>query len=382
MAQIINGPYRCFRDLNPDETFIEYEGSTITIPISVKLPNGEWESERLKLEAFMRLEVFPAYLNGLGTREFQFIIRDWELFGYSSLLNKVFMGDKRGYLEPGMSQEKGREQATMTFSLSHHYIKYGDDNNRNFATAKELEIDNITHHDTINGDIYWYIDKGSKGKYNVIFHHKLPEENGKIKFDKKNDAEYIVCEAQDVEPGESFTAKKRKGLNTVFSKGNTVLKPGLQLQYPLSISWRLGENPEVGKFGKIHEVSPAKSLCVADQGPKIGAPEDSADFPARISYSASYDIFINDQIFVKDQAGVAIAVGVDRIPPVDVLVAFEKPYEGRVMNTDLIMRSGTCTGMIEILSPIFYRGVKMARHARTARLDVQKGSRPELPDFL
>jgi hypothetical protein len=53
---ILSGPYRTFRDLNPDETYVEYEGSTITIPIRAQLPGGKWEEERLKLRAYMRVE--------------------------------------------------------------------------------------------------------------------------------------------------------------------------------------------------------------------------------------------------------------------------------------------------------------------------------------
>ena len=30
---MISGPYRTFRRLNPDQAFLEFEGSTITIPM-------------------------------------------------------------------------------------------------------------------------------------------------------------------------------------------------------------------------------------------------------------------------------------------------------------------------------------------------------------
>ena len=38
---IISGPQKTFRPVLPGHSFVEYEGSTITIPLTVKLPRGE-----------------------------------------------------------------------------------------------------------------------------------------------------------------------------------------------------------------------------------------------------------------------------------------------------------------------------------------------------
>src|SRR5688500_5127087 len=124
---IRSGPYKTFRPLLQHETFLEYEGSTITVPLNADIVTDwdaagrpepiERKTEEIKLHAFMRLEVYPAYLNGLGTREFQFTIRDWDLFGFSPLLNELFYGDRLGRPE---ADHEPRRQAVMTFSLSNH----------------------------------------------------------------------------------------------------------------------------------------------------------------------------------------------------------------------------------------------------------------------
>lgn len=67
---------------NYEET--EYEQSVITIPIYA----GNREPvEILKLNAFMRLERELPTRNGLGHRQLEFTIADWELYGYSEFLD-------------------------------------------------------------------------------------------------------------------------------------------------------------------------------------------------------------------------------------------------------------------------------------------------------
>jgi hypothetical protein len=57
---IISGPYKTFRRLNTEETFLEFERSTITIPMKGRRsPNEPWMEEEIKLKAFMRLEIYP-----------------------------------------------------------------------------------------------------------------------------------------------------------------------------------------------------------------------------------------------------------------------------------------------------------------------------------
>ncbi|HEX8224134.1 MAG TPA: hypothetical protein VF605_09990 [Allosphingosinicella sp.] len=89
---IVQSPYRTFRRLTRNETFLEFEGSTITIDIKArKSADDPWMEEELKLRAYMRLEIFPPYINNLGTREFQFIIRDWWLNGKSENAERALL---------------------------------------------------------------------------------------------------------------------------------------------------------------------------------------------------------------------------------------------------------------------------------------------------
>jgi hypothetical protein len=385
---MISGHYRTFRDLNPGETYIEYEGSTITIPIRVK-QGDRWLEERLKLRAFMRLEVFPPHLNGLGTREFQFIIRDWELFGFSPLLNKLFMGNERGYMDPSRRSARA-EHAVMTFCVAHHYEKHGDDDNDNLTGTQEIRIDDITHHDHDgNNNLYWHIDSSPtrKDAFTVRFFRTPPSKKALTTMDDKDPeiAFSMVAKADDVTPGQAFRADiddSQAARITTPERGNTVMSQYMKLRTPLSLSWRLGKNPRPGAHGRLHIVSPSRSLCLADQGPGPGEPRDSADFPARITYAINYNIYINNVHFVEDQAGIAIADGVVEIPPRDVLVAFEKPQAGAVLGNHLEFDVGTCTGMVPVLQSEYRGGVEMARYWRSCRLDVQSGQAPGLPPVM
>lgn len=68
----------------PNYAETEYEQSVITIPIYA----GNHEPvEILKLNAFMRLEREVPTRNGLGHRQLEFTIADWELYGYSEFLD-------------------------------------------------------------------------------------------------------------------------------------------------------------------------------------------------------------------------------------------------------------------------------------------------------
>lgn len=69
----------------PDYAETEYEQSVITIPIY--LPGQKEPAEILKLDAFMRLERERPSRNGLGHRQFEFTIADWEVYGYSKVLD-------------------------------------------------------------------------------------------------------------------------------------------------------------------------------------------------------------------------------------------------------------------------------------------------------
>jgi hypothetical protein len=67
----------------PREGGTEYEHSIITIPI---YSDGNKDPEVLKLDAYMRLIRGAPIRNGIGYRQFEFVIDSWELHGYSKTL--------------------------------------------------------------------------------------------------------------------------------------------------------------------------------------------------------------------------------------------------------------------------------------------------------
>jgi len=184
---------------------IEFEGSTITIPIVASLPNGWISTEEVDLKAFMRLELDRRTKNQLGRTQFEFNIVVWELYGKSDLLS-----------------EKFGAEAVITFSLT----------------------------------------------------------------------------------------------------------PPPQKQ--------------------------PRSICYANQ--------DGPDFPATIIYSACYDVYVNKDRIIEGQMGVAICTPIVSIPPRNVLVAFEKPFEDR--KRGIAFNRGCCWGMRTIPPEEFLKG---ANHARTIR---------------
>jgi hypothetical protein len=63
---------------------VEYERSVIRIP--VRFPGEAKPREIVELTAFMKLERERPVRNTIGYRQFEFTIREWELFGYSESL--------------------------------------------------------------------------------------------------------------------------------------------------------------------------------------------------------------------------------------------------------------------------------------------------------
>lgn len=184
---------------------IEFEGSTITIPIVAQLPNGWISTEEVDLKAFMRLELDRRTKNQLGRTQFEFNIVVWELYGKSELLS-----------------EKFGAEATITFSLT----------------------------------------------------------------------------------------------------------PPPQKQ--------------------------PRSICYANQ--------EGPDFPATIVYSACYDVYVNKDRIIEGQMGVAICTPIVSIPPRNVLVAFEKPFEDR--KRGIAFNRGCCWGMRTIKPEEFLEGANRARTIR------------------
>src|SRR5687767_13336098 len=184
---------------------LEFEGSTITIPITAQLKNGWITTEEVDFTAFMRLELDRRVRNQLGRTQFEFNIVVWELHGRSRLLSEKF--DRDSYI---------------TFSLT----------------------------------------------------------------------------------------------------------PPPQKQ--------------------------PRSICFANQ--------EGPDFPATIIYSACYDVFLNKDKVVDAQMGVAICTPIAGIPPRNVLVAFEKPFEDTVRRVSF--GPGCCWGMRTITPDEFLEGCNRAREIR------------------
>jgi hypothetical protein len=69
----------------------------------------------------------------------------------------------------------------------------------------------------------------------------------------------------------------------------------------------------------LSDTDQPKSICISRQR--------EADFPAMIVYNAIYDIYLGKEKILSKQPGTAFATPVWEIPPRNVTVAFEKPFE-------------------------------------------------------
>lgn len=446
---IISGPYRTFRRLNPDESFLEFEGSTITIPMKGRRsPNDPWMEDEIKLKAFMRLEIFPPYVNNLRTREFQFIIRDWYLYGKSLMLNRLFFDDPRGFWLGDATKGKYNDYApaVVTFRVSNNYdVRIFDGGSLKvcdiFGPTNTLEVKHLTSHDLrtwvdlpereegllyslAQNVIYWQIMSptllddnkdlgdliGDRSTGPLIVFHKKPAGESQDTFDltdARERTEYLLAIAS-VAPEKlhddgsvAITARaprvggpSRLRNMQVQLPGNTVVSPLYRPRRPLEIVWRFAAGVDLAKLidtadkategrlsGVIRIVSPSRSLGTADQGPDVGDPIDSADFPARLTYAINYNISVNQEEFVEDQAGIAIAVGALEVPPRDVTVAFDKPHVGRVLSQYLEFGPGHCTGMHEITQGEYNAGVNFSRYWRTVPLDPTDSAWADFEDY-
>jgi hypothetical protein len=124
-------------------------------------------------------------------------------------------------------------------------------------------------------------------------------------------------------------------------------------------AWELvGYSKVLGKnisFCLSRTVQPV-SICMSEQAYSKG----KSDYPARIIYSAVYDIYLNDERIVANQPGIAFATGVRQIPPRDVKVAFEKPIFTKLF----WWRSGCCWFMKRITRAIFEKGAAESQRIR------------------
>ena len=95
-----------------------------------------------------------------------------------------------------------------------------------------------------------------------------------------------------------------------------------------------------------------KSICVARQREN--------DYPAIIVYNAIYDIYVGGDRVLTNQPGTAVATPAWEIPPRNVTVAFEKPFDSELFG----FGAGTCQGMRSISRDEFEAGAALARRTR------------------
>lgn len=105
----------------------------------------------------------------------------------------------------------------------------------------------------------------------------------------------------------------------------------------------------------LSDVPQPKSICMARQR--------ESDYPALIVYSAIYDVYLGTEKIIDKQAGVAVATPVWEIPPRNVTVAFEKPFDSELFS----FRPGCCEGMRSITPEEFEQGCDIARAIREGR---------------
>lgn len=120
--------------------------------------------------------------------------------------------------------------------------------------------------------------------------------------------------------------------------------------WELTNTYSKGLNADI-TFTLSDTVQP-KSLCVARQR--------DADYPAMIVYNAIYDVYVGGERIIEKQPGTAFATPVWEIPPRNVTVAFEKPFESDL----LAFSAGTCEGMRTISRDEFEQGVAAAQRVR------------------
>lgn len=120
--------------------------------------------------------------------------------------------------------------------------------------------------------------------------------------------------------------------------------------------WELSNTRSEGLNGDItftlSDVVQPKSLCIAQQR--------ESDYPAMIIYNAIYDVYVGSERVITNQPGTAFAAPVWEIPPRNVTVAFEKPFESDLFS----FSAGTCEGMTPTLPEEFESGVMEAQRVR------------------
>lgn len=82
-----------------------------------------------------------------------------------------------------------------------------------------------------------------------------------------------------------------------------------------------------------------------------------------IIYNAIYDVYVGKERIIEKQPGAAFATPVWEIPPRNVTVAFDKPFESDLFE----FSAGTCEGMRSISRDEFEQGASQAHRVRGQR---------------
>ncbi|WP_319458032.1 MULTISPECIES: hypothetical protein [unclassified Mycobacterium] len=115
---------------------------------------------------------------------------------------------------------------------------------------------------------------------------------------------------------------------------------------------RTGPGPETDITFTLSDTVQPKSICVALQ-------QDS-DFPAMIIYNAIYDVYMGSERIIEKQPGLGTGIPIYEVPPRNVTVAFEKPFESKVFS----FMPGKCDGMRSISLEEFAGGADEVRSIR------------------
>lgn len=101
--------------------------------------------------------------------------------------------------------------------------------------------------------------------------------------------------------------------------------------------------------------------CEQYKGPSAMESLSRLDYPAMIVYNAIYDVWLSSRKLVAAEPGIAMARGVNQIPPTAITVAFQKPLETTLPDGRIIkICPGTCSGMVTIPEHMFWSGIATA----------------------
>lgn len=102
----------------------------------------------------------------------------------------------------------------------------------------------------------------------------------------------------------------------------------------------------------LSDVTQPKSICVSLQR--------ESDFPAMIVYNAIYDVYAGKEKVAERRGGIGVGMPVYSVPPRNVAIAFDKPFESDLFN----FAGGLCENMESISADEFERGAAQALRIR------------------